>query len=56
MPGKKPTWPRFRPAPHDALPDRRPAVDLSDLAGREDAERGHEASARIMAAITAAGR
>ena len=52
MPGKKPVWPRFRPRRTMSF-RMGPPVDLSDLAGRVDAEAAVAAGARIMTAITA---
>ncbi|MDQ7993549.1 MAG: lysophospholipid acyltransferase family protein [Propionicimonas sp.] len=50
--GKKPAWPRLVPRPVVVLRSG-PAVDLSDLAGREDEDAVGEATGRMMAAITA---
>ena len=51
MPGKKPSWPRLRP--RATLGFRTGgAVDLSDLAGREDREAVALAGERIRASIT----
>lgn len=50
--GKKPAWPRLIPKPTMTLRTG-PPVDLSDLAGREDAEAVAIATDRMMAAITA---
>lgn len=51
MPGKKLTWPRFFPLKTMTFRLGDP-VDLSDLAGRTDAAAVHEATRRIMDAIT----
>jgi len=52
MPGKKLTWPRFFPLKTMVFRLGDP-VDLSDLAGRTDADAVGEATRRIMDAITA---
>lgn len=51
MPGKKPTWPKFRPR-RTMVFRAGPPVDLSDLAGQESPEAARMASARIMEALT----
>lgn len=50
--GKKPAWPRLVPKPIMTLRSG-PAVELGDLAGREDPEAVQQATGRMMAAITA---
>ncbi len=50
--GKKPAWPRFVPRPTMTLRTG-PAVDLEDLAGRDDPEAVQLATDRMMAAIVA---
>lgn len=49
--GKKPAWPRLFPVPTMTIRTGEP-VDLSDLAGRTDADAVHTAADRMMTAIT----